>query len=68
MGYSKIILDWVKEYGKKNNKDYIRLDFNENREYLRELYYRNGFTKVKELEENEKHKLVLAEYEIKRFR
>jgi len=64
MGYSKIILDWVKNYGKQMGKEYIRLDFNESREYLKQLYYGNGFIKVRVYEENDKHKLVLAEIKI----
>jgi GNAT superfamily N-acetyltransferase len=63
-GYSKIILDWVKGYGNRNGKSFIRLDFNEDRDYLKKLYYGNCFVKVKEFEKNEKHTLVLAEFRI----
>lgn len=66
LGYSKFILDWVKEYGKQLGKEYIRLDFNEKREYIKNMYYGNGFRFVSNFEETEKHKLVLAEYFINR--
>ena len=64
-GLGKSILDWVKEYGKENHKEYIRLDFNENREYLKNLYYGNGFKYVAVHSKNEQDKIVLAEYKIK---
>lgn len=63
-GYSEKMLKWVKEYGKEKGKDFIRLDFNENREYLRKMYYGNGFERVNIMTENENGKIVLAEYKI----
>lgn len=60
-GYSKVILDWVKDFGRKQGKHYIRLDFNERRACLRDLYGRNGFQIVRVFEENDYQKLVLAE-------
>ena len=66
-GLSKAILDWVKEYGRKNGKDYIRLNFNENREYLKKMYYGNGFQFVAVHSEKGSNKAVLAEYQIQKL-
>jgi len=63
-GYSKSILDWVKNYGKGKGKEFIRLDFNEKREYLKGMYYGNGFKKVEVIMEDESNRIVLAEYRI----
>ncbi|HUW71072.1 MAG TPA: GNAT family N-acetyltransferase [bacterium] len=60
-GFSKLILDWVKDYGKSNGKTAIRLDFNENREYLKKLYYGNGFKFVSLVSEIGNDRIVLAE-------
>jgi GNAT superfamily N-acetyltransferase len=66
MGLSKAILDWVKDRGRENGKDFIRLDFNENRDYLKKLYYGNGFERVGIASEDEENRIVLAEYRITR--
>lgn len=63
-GFSDKILEWVKEYGMISGKDFIRLDFNENREYLQKMYYRNGFERICIMREDENDKIVLAEYRI----
>jgi GNAT superfamily N-acetyltransferase len=64
-GYSKQILKWVQNYGREKGKRYIRLDFDEEREYLKKMYVSNGFI-TKDLKANEKGKLITkAEYEIK---
>ena len=60
-GLSKLILDWVKDYGKSHGKTAIRLDFNENREYLKYLYYGNGFKFVSLVSEIGNDRIVLAE-------
>lgn len=63
-GLSRAILDWVKEYGKKNGKDYIRLDFEEDREYLKNMYYGNGFIKKGFVLDEKGKPITIAEYAI----
>ena len=65
-GYSKLIIDWVKALGESMGKDYIRIDFNEEREYLRKLYYGNGFECIKRYKDESGKKIALAEYKIRR--
>jgi hypothetical protein len=61
---SKAILDWVKERGRRKGKEYIRLDFEEDREYLRKLYYGNGFKKVGIVINGKGKEITIAEYMI----
>ena len=62
-GYSKIILDWVKEFGSKNNKHYIRLDYESSRFGLKNLYTRNGFIEIQKWID-EGIEITKAEYRI----
>ena len=48
-GYSHKILDWIKGYGKKQGKEYIRLDYEKEREYLNKLYEKHGFKDVEQV-------------------
>jgi GNAT superfamily N-acetyltransferase len=64
-GLSKEILEWVKEYGKQSGRKYIRLDFEEDREYLKNMYYGNGFIKTGVVIDGRGTKITIAEYEIK---
>jgi hypothetical protein len=63
--YSDEMIDWVKEYGKKMNKKYIRLDYDGNRKPITELYTRNGFIPVDTISNEHVSKLIKAEYIIK---
>jgi hypothetical protein len=65
-GYSKRMLDWVKEYGRLNGKDNVRLDYQKNRSYLRKMYISNGFIDISEIDVDESNILVLAETRIVR--
>jgi len=49
LGYSKAMLDWVKKYCKDNYKEYLRLDFDETREYVKNMYLSNGFNPIDEV-------------------
>jgi len=60
-GYSHEIIEWIKDYGKKMSKDYIRLDFNESRNYLKELYLSHGFIPVEKAISPSGYHLVKAE-------
>jgi len=65
-GCSRKILDWVKAFAERSGKDYVRLDFDESREYLRNLYYGAGFECVRRLPEKDGERVVTAEYRIHR--
>ena len=63
-GYSGLILNWVKEYGKKMGKEYIRLDFEEERTYLKNIYYSHGFKPIEKIIDTTGHAITKAEYKI----
>jgi hypothetical protein len=60
--YSDEMIHWVKEYGKKMNKKYIRLDYDGNRKPITDLYTRNGFIPVDTISNQHVSKLIKAEY------
>jgi GNAT superfamily N-acetyltransferase len=45
-GYAAKILAWIEDYARERGKDYLRLDYYEEREYLGKLYAGAGFRKV----------------------
>jgi GNAT superfamily N-acetyltransferase len=45
-GYAGRILAWVKDYARERGKDYLRLDYYEDREYLGRLYGGAGFREI----------------------
>ena len=63
-GLSASILNWVKEYGKAKGKAYIRLDFEEDRAYLANMYYGNGFVKKGIVLDGKGKEITVAEYRI----
>jgi GNAT superfamily N-acetyltransferase len=63
-GYSDKVLEWVKKYGRQFDKNYIRLDYQKKRNYLRNMYIKNGFRDVREIKLNDGEILILGEYEI----
>jgi GNAT superfamily N-acetyltransferase len=63
-GYSTKILKWVKDFGKQNGKDYIRLDYETRRNYLRNMYLKSGFVDVEYMNQNKGFEIVKAEYKI----
>ena len=63
-GYSSVILNWVKEYGKEMGKDYIRLDFDEERTYLKKMYFSHGFKPIEKVITEDGHEITKAEYKI----
>ncbi len=61
-GYSGRILRWVQAYAGAQGKRFLRLDFDERRTYLKNMYLSNGFI-PKDKKPNEKGTLVTkAEY------
>jgi GNAT superfamily N-acetyltransferase len=63
-GYADKILEWVKEFGGKKGKAYIRLDYEKRRDYLRKMYLKHGFQDYSEMKTSEGNTLVLAQYVI----
>jgi hypothetical protein len=61
-GYSSKILEWVKDLGKNLNKDFIRLDYQKSRTYLRNMYLSHEFHDVSEMVLSDGVILVLGAY------
>jgi GNAT superfamily N-acetyltransferase len=64
LGYADRILEWVKEFGIKKDKTYIRLDYEKRREYLRNMYLKHGFKDFSEMQTSEGNIVILAECKI----
>jgi GNAT superfamily N-acetyltransferase len=64
-GYGKNILNWIKEYGEKNGKKYLRLDYFKSKKKLMQFYEENGFYKVDEIKYLDTDINIKAEYIIK---
>jgi GNAT superfamily N-acetyltransferase len=62
LGYSYRILNWLKHYGIEKGKDYIRINYQKHRTYLRKLYLKSGFIEVREIWQDDNSILVLGEY------
>jgi hypothetical protein len=56
------MLVWVKDLAARRGKDFVRLDYQRDRAYLRAMYLRQGFEDVGEKTTSEGKPLVLAEY------
>jgi GNAT superfamily N-acetyltransferase len=63
-GYSGQILRWVQEYGRAKGKQFIRLDFDERRAYLKEMYISNDFVPADRKPNEKGHLVTKAEYRI----
>jgi len=63
-GYGKLIMNWIKEYGKKNGKKYLRLDYFKSKQGLKRLYEENGFCKVDEVKYQDRDIIIKAEYQL----
>jgi GNAT superfamily N-acetyltransferase len=62
MGYSEEMLEWAKKYTKIMNKDFLRLDYQKNRNYLRTMYRKHGFEDIEVTINSDGCILVLGEY------
>jgi hypothetical protein len=60
-GYSSKILEWVKDYGKSKDKNYIRLDYEKQREYLRKMYLKHGFEDIEIMHAENGFDIIKAE-------
>jgi hypothetical protein len=63
-GYSGLILEWIKKYGKLNGKQYIRLDYDKTRVYLDKLYTSHGFYMIEEYDTIDGYHIKKSEYKI----
>ena len=48
-GYSDKMIEWIKIHAMELKKNYIRLDYIKDREYLKMMYKKNGFEDIEEL-------------------
>jgi GNAT superfamily N-acetyltransferase len=63
-GYADRALEWVKGFAARSGKDYVRLDYDGSRAYLRAMYLRHGFEDADAATSSEGKRLVLAEYRV----
>ena len=63
-GYGKLIINWIKEYGKQNGKKYIRLDYFKNKQGLARFYAENGFCKTDEVSFQDRGVIIKAECQL----
>ena len=63
-GYSDKMIEWIKIHAMELKKDYIRLDFMKDREYLKIMYKKNGFEDIEELKLANGDLMIKAEYKI----
>jgi GNAT superfamily N-acetyltransferase len=61
-GYADRMLEWVKDLAERSGKDFVRLDYDGERPYLRGMYLRHGFEDRSSAATPEGRKLLLAEY------
>lgn len=61
-GYADRMLEWVKDLAERSGKDFVRLDYDGGRPYLRAMYLRHGFEDSSSALTPEGRTLVLAEY------
>jgi GNAT superfamily N-acetyltransferase len=60
-GYADLALEWVKDFAARSGKDYVRLDYDGSRAYLRAMYPRHGFEDAGAATSSEGKELILAE-------
>lgn len=63
-GYGKLIINWIKEYGKNNGKKYLRLDYFKEKQGLNRFYADNEFYKVDEINYRDRGIIIKAEYQL----
>jgi GNAT superfamily N-acetyltransferase len=65
-GYADLALEWVKDFAARSGKDYVRLDYDGSRAYLRAMYLRHGFADAGITATSDGRALCLAEYRTRR--
>jgi len=63
-GYGNFIMNWIKEYGKKNGKKFLRLDYFKSKHKLKFFYEENGFYKVDEIKYQDRDINIKVEYQL----
>lgn len=63
-GYGNLIMNWIKDYGKKNGKKFLRLDYFKSKHKLTRFYEENGFYKVDEIKYQDRDINIKAEYQL----
>jgi len=63
-GYSDKMIEWIKIHAMELGKDYVRLDYMKDREYLRMMYSKNGFEDIDELKLANGDIMIKAEYKM----
>ena len=63
-GYSDKMITWIKLHAMELQKDFIRLDYMKDREYLKMMYRKNGFEDIEELKLANGDMMIKAEYKI----
>lgn len=63
-GYGKSIINWIKEYGIKNGKKYLRLDYFKEKHGLDRFYTENEFYRVDEVKYKDRGTIIKAEYKL----
>jgi len=63
-GYGKIIINWIKKYGKKNGKKYLRLDYFKEKKGLNRFYEENEFYRIDEVNYKDRGTIIKAEYKL----
>jgi hypothetical protein len=62
--YSQRMLEWIKDYGKEQGKQFVRLDYSKERSYLRSMYLRHGFKDIEELKMKGGEVMIKGEYKV----
>ena len=63
-GYSDKMIEWIKIHAMELEKDYIRLDYMKDREYLKMMYKKNGFEDIEELKLANGDVIIKSEYKM----
>lgn len=61
-GHADRMLEWVKDFAARSGKDFVRLDYDGSRAYLRAMYMRHGFEDAGTAVTTDGKELVLAEH------
>ncbi len=64
LGCADLMIEWVKELAARSGKDFVRLDYDWKRPYLREMYLRRGFADARSTSTADGCPLMLAECRI----
>ena len=66
-GYSDKMIEWTKDLCIADNKEYMRLDYEKHRSYLRNMYLKHGFEDIEVQIHNDGKEVVKAEWRNSKF-